>query len=189
MHRRLSLEEAKLWRQVAGSVRAYKTLDPLPKVDGAASSLKVKPVKVKSAKVACVGPKPIISDPVSPVASQKSNSANTLDAGWDRKLSRGMAIPDRTIDLHGYGLSAAHVRLNQALADAVLTGARVILLITGRPQRDNPRMPPTSRGVIRASVGDWLAASPYADQIAAIRNAHPRHGGAGALYLILRRAR
>jgi DNA-nicking Smr family endonuclease len=38
-------------------------------------------------------------------------------------------------------------------------------------------------------VGDWLAASRHAGSIAAVRNAHPRHGGAGALYIVLRRRR
>jgi len=38
-------------------------------------------------------------------------------------------------------------------------------------------------------VGDWLAASRHAADIAAVRGAHPRHGGAGALYIILRRRR
>jgi DNA-nicking Smr family endonuclease len=117
----------------------------------------------------------------------KPQSANTLDANWDRRLSRGLIHVDRTIDLHGYGLAQAHGRLNQALAHAIAAGDRVILLITGRPQRDNPRMPPVGRGVIRASVGDWLAASGHASSIAAIRGAHPRHGGAGALYIVLRR--
>ncbi len=45
------------------------------------------------------------------------------------------------------------------------------------------------RGASRAAGGDWLAASRHADQIAAVRNAHPRHGGAGALYIVLRRRR
>ena len=43
------------------------------------------------------------------------------------------------------------------------------------------------RGAIRAEIGDWLALSGYADAIASVRIAHPRHGGRGALYVILRR--
>jgi DNA-nicking Smr family endonuclease len=45
------------------------------------------------------------------------------------------------------------------------------------------------RGAIRATIGDWLAASRHSSQIAAVRNAHPRHGGLGALYIVLRRRR
>lgn len=97
--------------------------------------------------------------------------------------------PDFTIDLHGETLASAHAKLNHRLGAAIRGGARVVLLITGRPARDNPRLPPTSRGVIRASVHDWLAASSHGPHIAAVRAAHPRHGGAGAMYLILRRGR
>ncbi len=135
------------------------------------------------------------------------NSSDTLDSTWDKVIATGRIEPDFTIDLHGETLSSAHARLNRSLDFALRQGARVILLITGKPRDDNPRLPPqrpfqrssgspepwaaspTSRGVIRASIKDWLAASPHASKIAAIRNAHPRHGGAGALYLILRRNR
>jgi DNA-nicking Smr family endonuclease len=79
--------------------------------------------------------------------------------------------------------------LDRALGQAILHGARMILLVTGKPARENPRLPPTSRGVIRASIADWIASSGHAGKIAAVRNAHPRHGGAGALYVILRRMR
>jgi DNA-nicking Smr family endonuclease len=124
-----------------------------------------------------------------PLKGRGLNATNTLDARWDKQLATGRAEPDFTIDLHGETLSSAHARLNRSLDFAIRTDARVILLITGRPAQDNPRLPPTSRGVIRASVKDWLAASPHSNRIAAIRNAHPRHGGSGALYLILRRNR
>jgi DNA-nicking Smr family endonuclease len=44
------------------------------------------------------------------------------------------------------------------------------------------------RGAIRAKLLDWLAASRHADVIAAVRRAHVRHGGEGALYLVLKRS-
>jgi DNA-nicking Smr family endonuclease len=101
-------------------------------------------------------------------------------------LRRGLVRPERSVDLHGYNLASAHVHLDQALGRAVADGVRVLLVITGKPPRDPA---PHRRGLIRASIGDWLATSGHAGRIAAVRNAHPRHGGAGALYIILRRAR
>jgi DNA-nicking Smr family endonuclease len=96
--------------------------------------------------------------------------------------------PDSSVDLHGLGLQAAHDLLDARLGAAITRGDRVLLLVTGRPpRRDSER--PHARGAIRAAVGDWLAASRHAGAIAAVRNAHPRHGGAGALYLVLRRDR
>lgn len=111
----------------------------------------------------------------------------TLDGGWDRRLKRGSVSPERTLDLHGHTLATAHAALEFGLEQAIADDVRTLLLITGRAPRDGA--PPPRRGLIRASIGDWLAGSRHAGRIAAIRNAHPRHGGAGALYLILRRRR
>jgi DNA-nicking Smr family endonuclease len=111
-------------------------------------------------------------------------SANTLDGSWDRRLSRGLVRPDVTIDLHGHSLAAAHALLDRRLEAAIGAGDRLVLLVTGRPPAGDER--PARRGAIRAAVGDWLAASRHGPEIAAIRAAHARHGGAGALYIILR---
>lgn len=110
----------------------------------------------------------------------------TLDGSWDRRLSRGAVSPDAVLDLHGHDLATAYDLLDQRLQDAIDGGARLILLITGKPP--GPARP-VVRGRIRAAVGDWLQASRHAGHIAAVRNAHQRHGGSGALYIILRRAR
>lgn len=99
-----------------------------------------------------------------------------------------MVFPDATVDLHGHTLHSAHDLLDAALSRSIAHGDRVVLLVTGKPPRAESERP-HARGAIRAAVGDWLAASRHAGHIAAIRGAHPRHGGAGALYLILRRGR
>ncbi len=88
-----------------------------------------------------------------------------------------------TIDLHGHNLGSAHSHLSRALDQAVASGVRVILLIAGKSR--GPDEAP--RGAIRRELESWLAHSRHAPRIAAVRNAHPRHGGAGALYLVLRR--
>jgi DNA-nicking Smr family endonuclease len=68
-------------------------------------------------------------------------------------------------------------------------GARVVLVITGKPRPAEAADRGERRGAIRAKVLDWLAAGQHASSIAAIRNAHRRHGGDGALYLVLRKGR
>lgn len=185
--RRLSVEERAIWGRVAGTVRpvAGRKVDIVARHPELVSESISQQGKAESIERWTL--KQVQHDLVKKVSPRISQ--NTLDASWDKRLRLGQAAPDFTIDLHGETLSSAHARLNRSLAAAIRGEARIILLITGRPARDNPRLPPTSRGVIRASISDWLAASPYATHIAAVRNAHPRHGGAGALYLILRRAR
>ena len=112
-----------------------------------------------------------------------------LDGGWDRRLAKGVVQPDVTVDLHGYTLTSAHGRLDSALELSIAAGHRAILLITGKARNDDERRREGGRGAIRAAIADWLAASRHAAHIAAVRRAHPRHGGAGALYIILRRRR
>jgi DNA-nicking Smr family endonuclease len=114
----------------------------------------------------------------------------TLDANWDRRLADGAVTPDRTIDLHELTLDRAHAHVLRALESSVRHGHRLVVLVTGKaPPLGVNRLDTPLRGIIRASVGDWLEASHLAPHIAAIRPAHRKHGGAGALYVVLRRAR
>jgi DNA-nicking Smr family endonuclease len=105
-------------------------------------------------------------------------SAKTLDSGWDRRLRSGSVEPDRVLDLHGRNLDQAWRAIDDALERAITAGERVILLITGHARPGDHAI---ERGKIRAAVFDWLAASPHASSIAAVRPAHSRHGGPGSL--------
>ena len=173
MPRRLSAEERALWRKVVASIRPLEGMADFPEV--AEEPAPMRP----AGSVVPARPHPPPPRPKGP--------GTTLDAGWDRRLSRGLVAPDRIVDLHGRSLAGAHALVDQALGEAVAAGARLLLLITGRPPRSEDR--PVLRGAIRAAIGDWLAASRFAGDIAAIRTAHRRHGGAGALYVVLRRRR
>lgn len=170
--RALSVEEAALWERVTREVRAFRER-PSPTAES------VEPVAVAKATVALKA-----SPAVRPVHA-RPRPGTTLDGSWDKRLARGEATPDLTIDLHGHSLGTAYEALDAGLARAEARGARLVLLITGRPPTD--AAPPVRRGAIRAAVGDWLHASRHAARIAAVRNAAPRHGGAGALYIVLRR--
>ena len=114
------------------------------------------------------------------------SSGQQFDASWDRKLTKGAVVPDRTLDLHGHHLDGAWSAIDDGLERAIAAGDRVVLLITGHARSGEP---PLVRGRIRAAVHDWLAHSRHARHIAAVRAAHPRHGGGGSLYLILRKPR
>ncbi len=117
------------------------------------------------------------------------SSDRGLDTSWERKLARAAIAPDFTLDLHGHSLEQAHARLDMGLGQAKAMGARLVLLVTGKPRPVHAADRGERRGAIRAKVLDWLAAGPHAADIAAIRKAHRRHGGEGALYLVLKRRR
>lgn len=185
--RRLSAEEAALWARVMAGVRP---IVPRPAATPPEPA-RTQPKPIGSSAVEI----PIPSPPAARLRLKRTNVAvpvrppqNTLDGTWDRQLSRGLVSPDRAVDLHGHTLSSAHAMLDAALEGAIRSGDRVILLVTGKPPRPDSERP-HARGAIRAAVGDWLAGSRHASEIAAVRPAHPRHGGAGALYIVLRKAR
>ena len=117
----------------------------------------------------------------------RRSPAAVLDTSWERKIRGGTITPDMTIDLHGHSLSSAHARLNQALSSALTRDHRILLIITGKPPKSPGSAQGSQRGAIRGEIVHWLETSAYADRIASVRQAHPRHGGNGAIYLILRR--
>jgi DNA-nicking Smr family endonuclease len=168
--RRLSLEEAALWARVVESVRP---------IDGRLGGAGETPAPEQPPSAART--RPAVAPPTLP---RPKGPGTTLDARWDRRLARGLVLPDAVLDLHGRNLATAYDLLDRRLEQAIADGARLLLLVTGKPP--GPERP-VKRGAIRAAVGDWLAASRHAERIAAVRNAHPRHGGLGALYIVLRR--
>jgi DNA-nicking Smr family endonuclease len=132
-------------------------------------------------------PRPAAGGP--PPREKLGEDRQGLDSTWDRKLARGTLAPDFTLDLHGHTLASAHRRLDDGLMQAKALGARVVLLVTGKPRPAEAADRGEQRGAIRAKVLDWLAAGPHGSSIAAIRKAHRRHGGEGALYLVLKKPR
>jgi DNA-nicking Smr family endonuclease len=116
----------------------------------------------------------------------KEVSQNSLDSHWDRRIHKGAIIPDISVDLHETTLSGAYARLDRTLDQAIHQKLKVVLLVTGKV-RAHDRASGTGRGAIAAVVRDWLAASRHAGSISAVRQAHPRHGGSGALYIVLKR--
>jgi DNA-nicking Smr family endonuclease len=182
--RPLTPDEAALWAKVMASVRPMVKPRAAPKA--AVVAVRAEPVVSPPAVVVKAAARPARiepkKEPVRPVPG------TTLDGSWDRQLSRGLVSADTTIDLHGHNLSSAYALLDSALDRSIRGGDRLILLVTGKPPRAESERP-HARGAIRAAVGDWLAGSRHAASIAAVRGAHPRHGGAGALYIVLRRPR
>jgi len=169
--RGLRPDEQALWDRVARSVRPLVRDRPSP----AAPVVPTVPTQQQ---------RPSASRAVPQTSVPARAPGGTLDGSWDRALRRGGVVPEMVIDLHGHTLAAAHAALDHGLERAIAEGARVILLVTGRAPREGGR-----RGIIHASFRDWLAGSRHARRIAAVRPAHPRHGGTGAFYLVLRRSR
>ena len=179
--RGLSASEAASWRRVA------ETVTPLvspregdhPRNGGGA------PARIEPSSAGADAHLPLPRRSGGPPPRAGENLAQrTLDGTWERKLGKAQIAPDFEIDLHGDTLDRAYTRLMASLGRAISQEARLVLVIAGKPRPHGQE-----RGAIRAKLLDWLAASPHASRIAAVRPAAQRHGGAGAVYVVLRRAR
>lgn len=189
--RSLTPEEAELWAKVAATIRllSREPVKSSPERGGGRPRTRSGVVEgAHFSAASTVGPLRRYAPPPPVVEKPKPRplTAATLDSGWDRRLRSGSVEPDRVLDLHGRNLDQAWRAIDEALERAIAAGDRIIQLITGHAR---PGEPPVGRGKIRSAVFDWLASSPHARHIAAVRPAHQRHGGAGSLYIILRRGR
>ncbi len=188
--RRLTADEAEIWAQVARTVTPLEKRRPvaIPTALMAAPARTVvlppasPPKKVKGRIPAPLPPKPVATKP-------KADAPLHLDGSWEKRISKGTLVPDFSLDLHGSNLDQAYVRLMHGLTQAKAMGARVVLIVTGKPRPVDAMDRGTARGAIRAKITDWLAASDHALDIVAIRGAHRRHGGQGAIYVVLKKRR
>ncbi len=113
-----------------------------------------------------------------------------LDRRSALRLKRGQVSIDATLDLHGMTQVRARSELGRFLAKAISRGHRTLLVITGKGDRAREWWNRDGEpGVLRRGVPAWLRDHPQARNILAISNASPAHGGAGALYVVLRRQR
>ncbi len=125
--------------------------------------------------------------PAPAVAMTKTVSARleTFDRDIDRALARGRRAPEASLDLHGMTLAAAERAVSRFLAEQVELGHRVVLIVTGKGLRMEGGK--VFGGRIRAEFPAWLERPDNRARIAGLRAAHPRHGGSGAFYVLLRR--
>ncbi len=172
----LSVEDRILWSRVAHSVNPLngRLIPPVPEQsetgdihkNGAASLIK-----------------PVAHPPYQPNSTKprsKGAPAN-MDLPTRRKLSKGRLSIDATIDLHDLHQAEAHGILLAFLHRAHAAGLRHVLVITGKGASFG------SAGVLRRVVPVWLKTEPFSGLVGGYDNAARHHGGAGAIYVRLKR--
>ncbi|MGP6088697.1 Smr/MutS family protein [Antarctobacter jejuensis] len=113
-----------------------------------------------------------------------------MDAKAFTRLKRGKLEPEARIDLHGLTVDRAHGELTGFILRAQTRGFRLVLVITGKGQREDPYDPmPRRRGVLKTQVPVWLRMPPLGQAVLQVSEAHRKHGGEGAYYVYLRRNR
>jgi DNA-nicking Smr family endonuclease len=182
--RSLSEEERALWESVAKQIkplrkklRAAKAQAAAPDTDTpvaanvAVSSKPLSPPKIpRAAKPEGVP----FAPPLAPLGRRERS-----------QLSRGRKDIDARLDLHGMTQTRAHRALAGFLQRAHSDGMTFVLIITGKGKIGAE----SERGVLRRQVPQWLALPEFRSLVVGFEEAHIGHGGEGALYVRIRRAR
>jgi DNA-nicking Smr family endonuclease len=96
-----------------------------------------------------------------------------------RRLKRGEYRIEAEIDLHGMRLAEARAELQNFLRECVGRRLALVRIVHGKGIRSGPDGP-----VLKPSVHHWLSRW---DEVLAFASAQPRHGGNGAVCVLLRR--
>jgi DNA-nicking Smr family endonuclease len=206
---KMSPDDQHLWRHVSSKVKPIQVNRYTPFKDSSSDAGKAGPVKppysnAKTAKKkrirlnsSTVGRDTATQlgalDQALEDISKRSNVAG-LDRSSSEKLRRGKMAIEGRVDLHGLTRREAHSRLRSFISSAHRSGKRCVLVITGkgsslRQTDDAEYMGGNRKGVLREEVPRWLREPDLHKLVIDFRAAQPRHGGAGALYVLLRRSR
>jgi DNA-nicking Smr family endonuclease len=179
--RALSEEERALWESVAKQVKPLRKKPRAPKAPVASveeppaaaksAGLPKSPASPRSAKIA----KPDNPPPLAPLGRRERS-----------QLSRGRKEIEGRLDLHGMTQTRAHRALLSFLQHASSDGLTFVLVITGK---GSASATDSGRGVLRRQVPEWLSLPEFRTLVVGFEEAHIGHGGEGALYVRVRRAR
>ena len=176
--RTLSEEEHALWQSVAKQLKPlrkkHRVASP-PAVRSEAEIAPAKPVRAPSEiPVIAPPPKKPMTPPLVPLGRRERS-----------QLSKGKKEIEARLDLHGMTQARAHRALSGFLHRAHGDGLTFVLVITGKGKVGAE----AERGVLRRQVPQWLSQPEFRTLVVGFEEAHVGHGGAGALYVRIRRSR
>jgi DNA-nicking Smr family endonuclease len=176
--RPLSEEERALWDTIAKQVK------PLRKHRAKAQAApRTEPSPAAPAARPAPSPRPIAAVPAPRVAKPAIPPLAPLGKRERTKLSRGRSEIEARLDLHGMTQLRAHRALTGFLHRAHHDGLTFVLVITGKGRSGG------ESGVLRRQVPEWLSLPEFRTFVVGFEEAGIGHGGEGALYVRIRRAR
>jgi DNA-nicking Smr family endonuclease len=186
--RTLTREEKALWAHVQRGVAPFpgRVIDDIGVETPGAAPAPV--VQTKAPKTAGKPPAPVASKRAGPPPPPP---LAPFDRRTLRRIRRGGQEIGGALDLHGLTQAAAHHALVGFLRRKQAEGAGLVIVVTGKGGGggggyDQPDM---ERGVLRRVVPHWLRLADLGAVVLGFETAAQHHGGEGALYVRLRRAR
>ncbi|WP_291868919.1 Smr/MutS family protein [Bradyrhizobium sp.] len=182
--RSLSEEERALWESVAKHTKPLRKRARVAKAH-AASPEAVTPAIARSASPPKQLPPAKLARAPRPASPPAAPPLAPLGRRERSQLSRGRKEIDARLDLHGMTQTRAHRVLFGFLQRAHSEGQTFVLVITGKGKTGAE----SERGVLRRQVPQWLSLPEFRSLVVGFEEAHIGHGGEGALYVRVRRAR
>ena len=105
-----------------------------------------------------------------------------MDSRIFSKLKAGAFSVEAHLDLHGLNTEQAFFSLLEFLRASYMAERRCLLVVTGRGLNSPEGFP-----VIKQEIQRWLTQDPLKRVVLAFCTALPRDGGAGAMYVLLRK--
>lgn len=165
--RTLSAEEARAWARVAATV---KPIGPrAADLEEFSAALESGVPEIEAPKSAAKS-KPALPKTPAPPAERSG----------EKKVRRGKLAITARFDLHGHTQASASRALPDFLERQQADGTRCVLVITGKGKE--------GQGVLRRNFLLWLESPGARRLVSGYAESHPKHGGAGAFYVFLRRA-
>jgi len=164
-------------------VRPLRARKPAkPKMEDAPSLPPKEPAPPKPAAKTAV-PAPAPPPKPNPPPELAIGRIADVDKRLAERLRRGQLPIEGKLDLHGLTQEEAHDQLAGFIAISQKQGRRCILVVTGKGLWRE------GAGILREMVPRWLNERPNRARVLAVTQAQPQHGGAGALYILLKRLR
>jgi DNA-nicking Smr family endonuclease len=178
--RGLSEEDRALWESVAKQIKPLRKRPRVPK-----PLVVAKEADSKAAPKPAISPRPVVQARIVAPAKPAPPPLAPIGRRERSHLSRGRKDIDARLDLHGMTQTRAHRALFGFLQRAHHDGMTFVLVITGKGKMGSE----AERGVLRRQVPHWLGLPEFRSLVVGFEEAGIGHGGEGALYVRVRRAR
>lgn len=160
------------WKEAVKGVRRLKT-------NRHVDDIRPKEVQIRSDKVTTV-----TFDLLKDGVHVKKDDLTHMDGRLAKRFKREEFKIEAVLDLHGATEKDAYDKVCDFIRKAYQEKKRCVLIVTGKGFDDKLF---SERGVLRQSVPNWLGNSEISSLILAYKNPSEALGGAGALYILLRR--
>lgn len=177
--RALTEEDRELWELVAKQVKPLRK----HRATKVHTAERTEVSSVAPAAKPALSPRPLAQAPAPRPSKPEIPPLAPLGKRERTKLSRGRSEIEARLDLHGMTQTRAHRALSGFLHRAHHDGLTFVLVITGKGRSGG------ESGVLRRQVPEWLSLPEFRAFVVGFEEAAISHGGEGALYVRIRRAR